>query len=102
MKKIDSKTFKEHVTDEKGLVLVDFSATWCGPCQMLHPVLEGLIEKENLKIYSVDVDESSDLASEYGISAVPSVLVFVDGSLKDTFMGFQSEEAILEKIKGYR
>lgn len=98
MKEINSNNFKEMVLDSKGLVLVDFSATWCGPCKMQAPVLEDYSTEVDFPIYSIDVDESSDIAAKYNVNAVPSLMLFKDGSLKNVMVGFQAKEVIEEKV----
>ena len=72
------ETFKNDIKD--GVVLVDFFATWCGPCKMLSPILEDLANDRNsLKIVKMDVDENPNIAKEYGIMSVPTLILFKDG-----------------------
>lgn len=98
MKEINSNDFKEAVLDVEGLVLVDFSATWCGPCKMQAPILEELSEEVDFPIYSVDIDKSPEIAGRYNVNAVPSLMLFKDGTLKETMVGFQAKEVIKEKV----
>ena len=95
---IDDKDFKEKVLDKKGLVVVDFFATWCGPCRMLGPVLEEVQEemKDKLTILKLDVDEGENTAKRYGIMSVPSMVVFKDGEEIDRLVGFKSKDALVE------
>lgn len=79
----------------KDLVLVDFFATWCGPCKMLGPVLEGL---ENIDVVKIDVDECPDLARKYGIMSVPTLMIFSNGELKNKQSGFMPKDALEEWI----
>ena len=81
---------------QEGTVLVDFFATWCGPCQMLGPVIEE-IEKENkaLKIVKVDVDEHEDLARSFGIMSVPTLQLYKDGKCIKTQTGFVPKEHLV-------
>lgn len=91
--------FKTEVLDAKGLVLVDFWATWCGPCQMLAPVLEEIgNENKDLKIVKVDVDAESETASQYNVTSIPTVLIFKDGQLKETIVGFHQKSEYLAKL----
>ena len=78
----------------KGTVLVDFYADWCGPCQMLAPVIEELDKKANITILKIDVDELSDLAREFRVMSIPTLLVFKDGKLSKKEMGYMPLEAL--------
>lgn len=90
-------------TIKEGVTLVDFFATWCGPCKMLAPVLEE-VSKEfegRAKVVKVDVDELRDLAMEYHIASVPTVILFKDGKLVAQTMGFRPKQQFsdaLEKV----
>ena len=99
VKKINATEFKEEAL--KGVSVVDFSATWCGPCQMLAPVLEEVSEEmgEQVDFYNVDVDENSSLAIEYGIVSVPALLVLKDGVKQDILIGFKPKEVLVEEIR---
>lgn len=99
MKEINSNNFKELVLESEGIVLVDFSATWCGPCKMQEPVLNEISSNVDFPIYSIDVDKSPDIASMYNVNAVPSLMLFKNGTLKETLVGFQAKEVIEENIK---
>ncbi len=79
----------------KDLVLVDFFATWCGPCKMLGPVLESL---ENIDVVKIDVDECPDLARKYAIMSVPTLMIFSNGDLKNKQSGFMPKEVLEEWI----
>lgn len=102
MKKLNSNEFRQEVENGKGLTLVDFSATWCGPCKMQGPILEELASEVDYQIYNIDVDESEDIAGQYNVNAVPSLMIFKDGVLKDTLVGFHSREAIEEKMAKFQ
>ena len=88
--------FKEEI--KEGVVLVDFFATWCGPCKMLSPVLEELSNESNAKIIKVDVDEAGSLAAQFGIQAVPTLILFKNGERVDTRMGYQNKNQLLAFI----
>ena len=78
-----------------GVVLVDFFATWCGPCQMLAPVLEELDTVANVKILKIDVDELGDIAREFRVMSIPTLVVFKDGKMTKREMGYMP----LERLK---
>ena len=83
----------------KGLVLVDFFATWCGPCKMLGPVLEDMAsDRDSIDIVKVDIDESMSLARQYGIMSVPTLVLFKDGQVVAQTSGFQPKESIQQFI----
>ncbi len=92
----------EKVTSE-GLVVVDFFATWCGPCKMLSPVLEQINEdRSDVKIVKVDIDNNMDLAKKYGIMSVPTVILFKDGKEVDKKIGFMPKDMITEWLNEYK
>ena len=85
---------------DSGTVLVDFWATWCGPCRMLAPILEELSgQHPELKIVKVDVDENRELALRYGIESIPTLLVFKGGQVADRSVGLVSPQEILALVK---
>ncbi len=96
---LTEKNFEEEVLKEEKLVLVDFWATWCGPCQMLAPVLAEFAEehKDKLKVGKVNVDEQRDLAIKYNITSIPTLILFKNGEIINISVGFHSK-AELEEI----
>lgn len=83
-----------------GKVLVDFFATWCGPCKMLTPILEELAsDRSDTKIVKVDVDECEGLARQFGVMSIPTLIQFDNGKIVDKKVGFQSKEEISEWLK---
>ena len=83
----------------KGLVLVDFFATWCGPCRMLRPVLEDMAnDRDSIDIVKVDIDESMNLARQFGIMSVPTLILFKDGQVIAKTGGFQPKESLQQFI----
>ena len=99
MKYIENENeFEEQI--KKGKVLVDFYATWCGPCQLLSPILEE-IEKENkeVTIAKVDVDKNESLARKHGIMSIPTIEIYDKGNLVDKQVGLLSKEEIEDLLK---
>lgn len=96
---VDDRTFSDVIAN--GTVLVDFSADWCGPCQMLAPILEMLAEqmKDKLTIIKVDVDESQSIAMQYDISSVPTLILFKDGELKERVVGLKDLRSLQRLIE---
>ena len=96
---VNSDNFNEEVLESSKTVIVDFFANWCGPCQMIAPVLEEIAKEDaNIDIAKIDVDESPELAIKYGINSIPALLVFKNGELTNTSIGFKSKSEILSLI----
>lgn len=97
------KELKETEFDEKikeGKVLVDFFAVWCGPCRMLGPVIEEVSNiVKDYTFYKVNVDENENVTKKYGIMTIPTLLLFENGELKETLIGFRPKEELLEILK---
>ena len=81
-----------------GKVLVDFYATWCGPCQMLSPVIEQLDKEANIKILKVDVDELSDIARVFRVMSIPTLVVLENGKMTKREMGYMPLERLKQLI----
>ena len=97
---INSNEFNNTV--ESGVVVVDFFATWCGPCKMLAPVIDELSgELENVNFVKVDIDQSMDLAQKFKIVSVPTLKVFKNGEEVDTLMGFMPKEVLKSKVEAH-
>ncbi len=99
VKKLNSNEFKDAAMAAP-VAVVDFSATWCGPCRMLAPVLEGISEKyaDKVSFYSVDVDESPELAMQYRVNSVPCLVLLKKGVFTDQSVGFRPEGQLTEWI----
>jgi thioredoxin 1 len=80
------------------VVLVDFYADWCGPCQMMEPAVEAVAEDTDAAVLKIDVDVHQALAGEYGVQGIPTLLVFSDGELAERMVGAQSEQALADAI----
>ena len=98
VKKINAEQFAE--AKKSAVALVDFSATWCGPCRMLAPVVEALSEKLQGKVdvYNVDVDDAPALAMEYKVSSIPCLVLMKQGEFVDQSVGFRPEAQLLNWI----
>ena len=98
VKEINDNEFNEVI--EEGKVLVDCFATWCGPCQMLSPVIEELAnEVKEYNLYKLDVDQNPDVASNYGVMSIPTLLIFEDGKLRSSSVGLKSKDELLSMLK---
>jgi thioredoxin 1 len=97
--------FQAEVLDSKGVVVVDFWATWCGPCRIQGPIVDSLADKyaseANLKMGKLDVDENNQTAMAYKVLSIPTMAIFKGGELMETLVGLRSETDLEEKIKYY-
>jgi thioredoxin 1 len=100
MELINETQFQEKVLNSDKLVLVDFFATWCGPCHMVAPILDQISKESDgsYEIYKVDVDENESLARKYGIMSIPTMILFKDGKQVDKVMGFRPKNQIVEVL----
>ena len=91
----------ENTLKTSEVVLVDFYATWCGPCKMLSPILEDVAAElpENATIAKLDIDESLDTAKEFNVMSVPTMIIFKDGKEVERLIGLRQKDQILEAIK---
>ena len=94
MEIINEKNFGEKTKD--GVVLIDFFATWCGPCRMLSPILE---ELENINIYKINVDDEQELAMSYGVMSIPCLISFKDGKEYKRSVGLVDKDTIESLVK---
>ena len=99
-KAITDATFEQETKD--GLVLVDFWATWCGPCKMQSPVIEQLAEeRQDVKFYKMDVDQNQDTAKNLGIMAIPTLIIKKDGNIVDRITGYTPKEKLNQILDQY-
>lgn len=92
---VSASDFEEEVLKEKCVVVVDFWATWCGPCKMIAPIVEELDEEmSNVKFVKVDVDKNPQIANQYKIVSIPTLKIFKDGKLINTLIGFKTKDAL--------
>ncbi len=97
---LSNEIFASEVLESDISVLVDFWATWCGPCRMIAPVVEEIANEYDgkLKVGKVNVDDCGDLAREYGIKNIPTLLIFKNGEVVETSVGYKTKEALAEII----
>jgi len=95
---LDAKSFEKAITGDKP-VFVDFYATWCGPCQMMMPVIDELAkEAKDFVVAKLDIDQSPDIAAKYNVMSVPTFIVFKNGKEAARMMGAMPKDLMLEKI----
>jgi thioredoxin 1 len=99
-KNVNTSTFEQEVLKSSKPVLVDFWAEWCGPCKALAPVLDEISTElgEKAEVVKVNVDESGELAQQYGIRGIPTLIFFKDGEVKSTLVGNQPKAEILKNL----
>lgn len=94
----ESDNFEKIVEDS--VCILDFNATWCGPCRMLHPVFDKVSEEiENVKFISVDVDDNPNLSAKFGIRSIPTLIILKNGKIVNSSMGYLDEDALTNFIK---
>lgn len=97
---ITNANFEQEVVQAKGTVLIDFWASWCGPCRMQAPILEAFaLEHTDVKICKSNVDDNPDLAEKFNIMSIPTLLVFKDGKLVKSAVGLHDKEALAALIR---
>ncbi len=98
VREINAEEYAE-IVNSSNPVVIDFHATWCGPCKVLSPILEELNEEiEDVEFVKLDVDQHPQIAGQNQVMGVPTVVILKDGEVKDRFVGVQPKEVIKEKI----
>ena len=97
---VTSENFKQEVLNSEKIVLIDFYADWCGPCKMLSGIVEQFAsENENIKVVKINVDDEQDLAIEYGVMSIPTLVVIRNGQEVNRSVGLVSKDDILNIVK---
>ncbi|MBQ6430952.1 MAG: thioredoxin [Oscillospiraceae bacterium] len=91
---VTKENFGQEVLQADKTVLVDFFATWCGPCRMVAPIVKQIAEEGKAKVCKIDVDEQPELAIRFGVDSIPTLLVFKGGELTDRAVGFRTKEQL--------
>lgn len=101
VREITDNEFKDATAS--GLVLVDFWATWCGPCKMQAPIIDQLSEElSDVEFFKMDVDENKETPAEFGIMSIPTLLVKKDGEVVDTLVGYHSKEQLEQVLNSHK
>ena len=96
---ITKTNFESEVKSFKGEVLLDFWASWCGPCRMLSPVIDEIAEETPaLKVCKVNVDDEPELAAAFGVQSIPTVVIIKDGEIKEISVGYKPKDEIIELL----
>lgn len=96
----DNNNFDKLISENSGIVLVKFGAEWCGPCQMLAPVLEEIAsEYPEYTILTVDVDDEDELARRFEVESIPMLLIYKDGELVSSTVGYRNKTQILDMLE---
>lgn len=103
LKHISNDSFKIQVLESATPVLVDFTAMWCGPCKMLEPILKDLAAqwRDKVRIVKVDVDQNPELAMQYNVMSVPTLLLFQDGEVRERLSGYQPKDRLLKVLQSH-
>ncbi len=96
---ITNDNFDDIVINSDKPVLIDFFATWCGPCRMVSPIVDEIAEeRDDIKVGKVDVDVSGELAARFGVSSIPTLIVMEDGKVTGKIVGYRPKDEILELL----
>lgn len=98
---VNTESFQSQVLQSASLVLVDFTAVWCGPCKMLEPILKELADLwvDKVHIVKVDVDQNPELAMQYNVMGVPTLMLFREGKVLERVTGYQPKERLMKVLQ---
>ena len=98
--KITNENFENEVLNSDKITIVDFYADWCGPCKMMAPIIDKIAEENNdIKVGKLNVDEAGDIAGQFNIMSIPTIVVFKNGKEFKRFVGVTSKDNIINAIK---
>ena len=99
--KLTSENYEEEVLKSEKTVLIDFYADWCGPCRMMSPIIDEIAEEMEgkIKVGKINVDDNQELAMEYGVMSIPTIVVIKNGQVEKTFVGVRDKDEIKEALK---
>ena len=98
---VTSENFENEILKSEKTVLIDFYADWCGPCRMMSPIIDQIAEEmqDKIKVGKVNVDENQELAMEYGVMSIPTIVILENGEVKNTLVGVRDKNEIKEILK---
>ena len=99
LKKLDNQNFGNEILNGEGIALVDFYADWCGPCQMVAPIVQEIAdERSDITVGKINVDEAGEIAMKYDVMSIPTLIVFKDGKEQSRIVGYRPKGAILAAL----
>ncbi len=98
--KLDNENFKSEVIESNKVVLVDFYADWCGPCKMMSPIIDEIANEigDKVKVCKLNVDDAQDIAIQYNVMSIPTLIIFKNGQVNNTFVGLRDKEEIINAL----
>lgn len=100
VKSLNRVSFENEILNREGLALVDFYADWCGPCQMVSPIVDEIAEERtDVTVGKVNVDDNQDVAAAYGVMSIPTLIVFKNGAEYGKVIGYRPKQDILDMLK---
>lgn len=98
--KLDNENFKSEVIESNKVVLVDFYADWCDPCKMMSPIIDEIANEigDKVKVCKLNVDDAQDIAIQYNVMSIPTLIIFKNGQVNNTFVGLRDKEEIINAL----